>query len=74
MVTDEAKFDEEDFIVGTVDVAEAILLRRQWLMFRERRPDLYAPLTAEPPVLPQGAKLASPGHQGTVRPMGLAAE
>ena len=73
-VTDEAKFDEEDFIVGTVDVAEALLLRRQWLMFRERRPDLYAPLTAEPPVLPQGAKLASPGKTETVRPMGLAAE
>lgn len=74
VVTDEAKFDEEDFIVGTVDVAEAILLRRQWLMFRERRPDLYAPLTAEPPVLPQGAKLASPDEGATVRPMGLAAE
>ena len=74
VVTDEAKFDEEDFIVGTVDVAEALLLRRQWLMFRERRPDLYAPLTAEPPVLPQGAKRASPGGAETVRPMGLAAE
>ena len=74
VVTDEAKFDEEDFIVGTVDVAEALLLRRQWLMFRERRPDLYAPLTAEPPVLPQGAKLTSPGGAKTVRPMGLAAE
>ena len=74
VVTDEAKFDEEDFIVGTVDVAEAILLRRQWLMFRERRPDLYAPLTAEAPALPQGAKLTSPGQHGTVRPMGLAAE
>ena len=74
MVTDEAKFDEEDFIVGTVDIAEALLLRRQWLMFRERRPDLYAPLTAEPPVLPQGAKLASPGEVETVRSMGLAAE
>ena len=74
VVTDEAKFDEEDFIVGTVDVAEAILLRRQWLMFRERRPDLYAPLTAEPSVLPQGAKLASPNEAETVRPMGLAAE
>ena len=74
VVTDEAKFDEEDFIVGTVDVAAALLLRRQWLMFRERRPDLYAPLTAEPPVLPQGAKLASPGEDEAVRPMGLAAE
>jgi predicted amidohydrolase len=74
VVTDEAKFDEEDFIVGTVDVAEAILLRRQWLMFRERRPDLYAPLTAEPPVLSQGAKLVSPDEAGTVRPVGLAAE
>ena len=74
VVTDEAKFDEEDFIVGTVDVAEAILLRRQWLMFRERRPDLYAPLTAEPPVLPQGAKLATPSKDDAVRPMGLAAE
>ena len=31
VVTDEAKFDEEDFIVGTVDVAEALLLRRQWV-------------------------------------------
>ena len=74
VVTDEAKFDEEDFIVGTVDIAEALLLRRQWLMFRERRPDLYAPLTAEPPVLPQGAKLVSAGEAETVRPMGLAAE
>ena len=74
VVTDEAKFDEEDFIVGTVDVAEAILLRRQWLMFRERRPDLYAPLTAEPPVLPHGAKLASAGEDETARALGLAAE
>ena len=74
VVTDEAKLDEEDFIVGTVDVAEAVLLRRQWLMFRERRPDLYAPLTAEAPVLPQGAKLAPPGEAGTVRPLDLAAE
>ena len=75
VVTAEAKFDEEDFIVGTVDVAEAILLRRQWLMFRERRPDLYAPLTAAPPVLPQGGGLASAVPEDeAIRPVGLAAE
>jgi predicted amidohydrolase len=45
-VTTEAKFDEEDFVVGEVDVAQGILLRRQWLYFRERRPDLYGALTA----------------------------
>jgi len=45
-VTTEAKLDEEDFVVGEVDVAEALLLRRQWLLFRERRPDLYGALTA----------------------------
>ena len=74
MVTNEAKFDEEDFIVGTVDVAEAILLRRQWLMFRERRPDLYAPLTAPPPVLPQGAGLAPSARDEALRLVGMAAE
>ena len=45
-VTTEAKIDEEDFVVGTVDVEQGILLRRQWLLFRERRPDLYGALTA----------------------------
>jgi predicted amidohydrolase len=45
-VTTEAKIDEEDFIIGKVDIAQSILLRRQWLYFRERRPDLYGALTA----------------------------
>jgi hypothetical protein len=45
-VTKEAKIDEEDFIVGTVNIAQGILMRRQWLYFRERRPDLYGALTA----------------------------
>jgi N-carbamoylputrescine amidase len=44
-VTAEAKIDEEDFLVGTVDIESALLLRRQWLLFRERRPDLYGALT-----------------------------
>jgi N-carbamoylputrescine amidase len=44
-VTTEAKIDEEDFVVGTVDIAEALLLRRQWLLFRERKPELYGRLT-----------------------------
>ncbi|MCC6943150.1 MAG: carbon-nitrogen hydrolase family protein [Thermomicrobiales bacterium] len=45
-VTTEANIDEEDFVVGTVDIEEALRLRRQWLLFRERRPDLYGALTA----------------------------
>jgi predicted amidohydrolase len=45
-VTTEAKLDAEDFVVGEVDVEQAILMRRQWLLFRERRPDLYGTLTA----------------------------
>jgi len=46
-VTTEAKIDEEDFVVGTVDIEEALRLRRQWLLFRERRPDLYRALTEQ---------------------------
>jgi len=46
-VTTEAKIDEEDFVVGTVDMEEALLLRRQWLLFRERRPELYRSLTID---------------------------
>ncbi|MGE3798388.1 MAG: carbon-nitrogen hydrolase family protein [Thermomicrobiales bacterium] len=45
-VTTEAKIDEEDFVVGTVDIEEALLLRRQWLLFRERKPELYSALTS----------------------------
>jgi predicted amidohydrolase len=45
-ITTEAKLDEEDFIVGEVDVEQGLLLRRQWLLFRERRPELYGALTA----------------------------
>jgi predicted amidohydrolase len=59
-VTTEAKIHEEDFVVGTVDIEEALLLRRQWLLFRERRPDLYGKLTqpleqliAEAPAAPE---------------------
>src|SRR5215213_2442692 len=44
-VTAEAKFNDEDFLVGTVDLDEALRIRRHWLLFRERNPALYAPLT-----------------------------
>lgn len=46
IVTTEAKLDEEDFVVGEVDLAEALRIRRHWLLFRERNPAVYAPLTA----------------------------
>jgi predicted amidohydrolase len=52
-VTTEAKIDEEDFVVGTVDIAEALLLRRQWLLFRERKPELYSRLTMPLDALPE---------------------
>jgi predicted amidohydrolase len=45
-VTTEAKLDEEDFVVGEVDLEEGPRLRRHWLLFRERNPRVYAPLTA----------------------------
>ncbi|MGH2617818.1 MAG: carbon-nitrogen hydrolase family protein, partial [Thermomicrobiales bacterium] len=45
-VTTEATFDEEDFVTGAVDLQEALRIRRHWLLFRERAPELYAPLTA----------------------------
>ncbi len=48
-VTTEGKIDEEDFVVGTVDVEQALLRRRQWLLFRERRPDLYNSLVETAP-------------------------
>jgi beta-ureidopropionase len=48
IVTSEAKYDEEDFIVGEVDLNEARRIRRHWLLFRERNPAVYAPLTALP--------------------------
>lgn len=49
IVTTEAKFDEEDFVIGTVDLEEALRIRRHWLLFRERNPAVYAPLTATTP-------------------------
>jgi len=45
-VTMEAKFDEEDFVTGVVDLQEALRIRRHWLLFRERKPEVYVPLTA----------------------------
>jgi predicted amidohydrolase len=45
-VTTEAKLDEEDFATGVVDLDEALRIRRHWLLFRERDPRVYAPLTA----------------------------
>lgn len=69
-VTTEAKLHEEDFIVGSVDLDEALRIRRHWLLFRERNPSVYTPLTApleaaEPPefngVNPNGAAAPPPG-------------
>ena len=45
-VTTEAAFDEEDFVTGVVDLEEARRIRRHWLLFRERNPAVYTPLTA----------------------------
>jgi predicted amidohydrolase len=45
-VTTEAKLDDEDFVTGVVDLDEALRIRRHWLLFRERNPSVYAPLTA----------------------------
>ena len=45
-VTSEAKFGEEDMLVSDVDLVEAINIRRQTLLYRDRRPDLYGPLSA----------------------------
>ena len=42
----EAKFDAEDFVVGEIDLEEALLLRRQRLMFRDLKPKLFAELAA----------------------------
>lgn len=50
IVTTEAKYDEEDFVVGEVDLEEALRIRRHWLLFRERNPAVYAPLTATRPL------------------------
>jgi predicted amidohydrolase len=46
VVTTEAKLHEEDFVVGEANIAEALRMRRHWLLFRERNPAVYAPLTA----------------------------
>jgi N-carbamoylputrescine amidase len=43
----EAKFDEEDFVVGTLDTSLSTLRRKQWLLFRDRRPDVYRLLASE---------------------------
>ena len=45
IVTTEAKLHEEDFVVGEANIAEALRMRRHWLLFRERNPAVYAPLT-----------------------------
>lgn len=45
IVTTEAKLHEEDFVVGEADLDEAMRIRRHWLLFRERNPAVYAPLT-----------------------------
>lgn len=42
IVTTEAKYDEEDFVVGEADIEEALRIRRHWLLFRERNPAVYA--------------------------------
>ncbi|MFN8593741.1 MAG: carbon-nitrogen hydrolase family protein [Thermomicrobiales bacterium] len=47
-VTTEAKYDEEDFVTGCVDLDEALRIRRHWLLFRERNPGVYATVTAQP--------------------------
>jgi predicted amidohydrolase len=49
LITAEAKFDSEDFIVGNVDTSLSVLRRHQWLLFRERQPSVYK-LLAEPNV------------------------
>jgi predicted amidohydrolase len=54
-VTSEAKYDEEDFITGVVDLEEALRLRRHWLLFRERVPSLYASLTEPYEAIPTRA-------------------
>ena len=54
-VTIEAKLDEEDFVVGTVDLDEALRIRRHWLLFRERNPAVYGPLTAMPALTEEAA-------------------
>jgi predicted amidohydrolase len=45
-VVSEAKFDEEDFLIGTVDIEEALLLRRRKLPFRDCRPEIFEELAA----------------------------
>jgi predicted amidohydrolase len=50
-VTTEARFDEEDFVIGEVDLEEGLRIRRHWLLFRERDPSVYWPLTATPEAL-----------------------
>ncbi len=49
IVTAEAKYDEEDFVIGEVDLEEGLRVRRHWLLFRERNPAVYAPLTQADP-------------------------
>ena len=71
MVTDEAKFDEEDFIVGTVDIAEALLLRRQWLMFRERAPRSVRPADGRAARSAAGCKARVAGRSRDRSPHGF---
>jgi len=47
LITAEAKFDAEDFIVASVDTTLALLRRHQQLLFRERRPSIYGLLSEQ---------------------------
>ena len=72
-VTTEAKLDEEDFVVGTVDVDEALRIRRHWLLFRERTPSVYSPLTAMPDLAEEvPMERASPNGRATSAAPGFA--
>jgi predicted amidohydrolase len=51
IVTSSAKLNEEDFITGEIDIEDSLLMRRQWLMFRDRAPELYGALTADQQVI-----------------------
>lgn len=43
-VVAEAKFDAEDFVIGEIDIDDALQLRRQKLLFRDLKPKLFAEL------------------------------
>src|SRR5947207_6739750 len=43
---EEAPWDDDAVLTHTFDLAEAAELRDNWVVFRDRRPDLYGPLTS----------------------------